>query len=81
MVKFEPEVAYRILSRRQSNYYDRMWSLIFEKSELWVMGRLPPWGEKWYEDEISWYQSEGDKMYDVLEYLRDRIEEERNDAV
>lgn len=75
MTRFEPEVAYRILTERQQRYFDRQGELIREKSWFSVRRMLPPWVEQRYEREIRWYEAEAHKMWDVLYYLRTRIEE------
>ena len=81
MTKFEPEVAYRILKDRQKRYYQAGMDLIFEKAQLWVNGQLTPWAEEWFEREINSEYDSGNEMWDVLNYLRTRIEEEKHDTV
>lgn len=81
MTKFEPEVAYRILEARQQRYFRRGMDLIFEKSQFWVDGKLTPELEDQFEREITREYDLGASMWDVMNYLSHRIEEEKNDAV
>lgn len=81
MTKFEPEVAYQILKEKQERYFSQGKTLIREKTRLWVNGILTPWAEEWFEREIRDQYDCGADMWDVLDYLRKRIEEEKHDTV
>lgn len=81
MTKFEPEVAYRILADKQRRLYDRSASLLWERIELELRGELNYYGRLWRGQEITALEDRADSMWDVLDYLRTRIEEERHDAV
>lgn len=81
MVKFEPEVAYRILAEKQRRLYDRSAALLRERIDLELRGELSYYGRLWRGWEITSLDDEADGMWDVLDYLRNRIEEERNDSI
>lgn len=81
MTKFEPEVAYRILVEKQRRLYAKAGSLLRDQIELELRGELNYYGRQWRGREIESVWVQANKMWDVLDYLRNRIEEERNDAV
>jgi len=81
MMKFEPEVAYRILSEKQRRLYARSAALLQERIALELRGELNFYGRVWRGWEITALDNEADGMWDVLDYLSQRIEEEKNDAV
>lgn len=81
MTKFEPEVAYRILHER----YER---LIAEKAAAYYYFFVATVDGHWYDDIfysldriVKLYEQEIDDLWPVLDYLSQRIEEEKNDAV
>lgn len=78
MTKFEPEVAYRILKARQ----DRL----LAEAERIGPNSWTGWGVATFEEYMGWREfmsgfSEAVFMEDVLDYLRERIEEEKSNAV
>lgn len=79
MTKFEPEVAYRILKDRQDRLYGRSTALLHERIELDLKGDLNYYGRLWRWREINALEDEADGMWDVLDYLRTRIEEEQSE--
>lgn len=81
MTKFEPEVAYRILSEKQRRLYSRSADLLRERIDLELRGELTYLGRLWRGWEITALDDQADAMWDVLDYLRTRIEEEKHDAV
>lgn len=77
MTKFEPEVAYRILADKQRRLYDLSAALLRERIDLDLRGGLNYYGRLWRGWEIAALEDEADGMWDVLDYLRTRIEEEK----
>lgn len=82
MTKFEPEVAYRILKARQDRLYDEA-ATLWNSAEFGYSraGELAN-----YLEYLNWREyisslSRAVLMEDALDYLRNRIEEERNDAI
>lgn len=81
MTKFEPEVAYRILIEK----YDRLRfdSIMAYRDFIGVQ-----MSGHWYDEVFYTFDRRhkalsdaADSMHDVLDYLRDRIEEEKNDTL
>jgi hypothetical protein len=81
MTKFEPEVAYRILIAK----YDRLRfdSIMAFRDFIGVQ-----MAGHWYDEVFYTFDrrykalsDQADSMWDVLDYLRTRIEEEQHDAV
>lgn len=81
MTKFEPEIAYRILADKQRRLYENSESLLWEMSKLDIRGELNYYGELWRGQEITALEDQADSMWDVLNYLRTRIEEEQHGAI
>lgn len=81
MTKFEPEVAYRILADKQRRLYEHSSALLWERIELELRGELNYYGRLWRGQEITALEDQADSMWDVLDYLRTRIEGEQHGAV
>jgi len=78
VAKFDAEGAYRILADKQRRLYDQSAALLRERIELEMRGELNYYARLWRGQEITALEDQADKMWDVLDYLSNRIKEEKD---
>lgn len=76
MTEFDPEVAYRILAEKQRRLYDEAYRHLRNQIVAQMEGHWHDAVWNWHQAMYDFASSEADKMWDVLEYLRERICEE-----
>lgn len=77
MTEFDPEVAYRILAEKQRRLYDEAHRHLCNRFIAQMEGHWHDAVADWHRAMHDFASSEADKMWDVLEYLRERIHEEK----
>lgn len=73
---FDTAGAYRILSEKQQRLYDEAGHLTWNAIYARIQGRIDINEERRILQTADKVRDQGAKMYDVLEYLRERMEEE-----